>query len=433
MKILLCSSGGIGAWFLLRLMREGHACDWVLLDDTDKPAHRRILKGLVPPPLDQEPDPSAYNLVLFDSTGHGELAEEISKVTPVIGDSLLASRLEDDRLFGIEIMEQCGIEVPEYAVFDSPDVARQFIKERPKRYVFKPFAVEGEEQDCDTTYVSDGPDDLMKAIDSVWKDAHEASFLLQEVVDGTEISTEAYFDGSQFYFHNHTLEEKKFMPGNFGPNTGCAGNLVWATNGPGRLFQHGLGKLRPFLRDSGYRGMIDLNTIVNENHVWGLEWTPRFGYDASASIFSLMENDLGEFLYRTATGSPSSPAPDVKLRAQWAASERLSIPPYPEEKLRAAAKLPVKGIKIEDAWLNCYLHDVMIDVSNTGDEPGLVTAGSEGWVASPIGYGHNPEAAWSNLRKLAKNYKMPNMQVRTDCQESTLKRLQEARAMGWIT
>ena len=154
--------------------------------------------------------------------------------------------------------------------FYSPEEARRWIEANPKRYVYKPFTPEGEEQDCDTTYVSESAEDLIRCLDNLFKESMGTPFLLQEVVEGEEISTEAYFDGDQFHLHNHTLEEKKFMAGGYGPNTGCSGNLIWTTNGANRLFSAGLGKTRDFLRDHSYRGMVDLNTIVNEHHVYGL-------------------------------------------------------------------------------------------------------------------------------------------------------------------
>jgi phosphoribosylamine-glycine ligase len=425
MKILLASSGGVGAWFLLRLMREGHQCDWGLIDP--QPGQDRTLRGLIPPPLEKEPDYRKYDLVIFDSTGHGDLAEDIKRKTPVIGDSSMASRLEDDRLFGIQIMEQCGIEVPPYAVFSNPNEAKKFLKDSPKRYVYKPFTPPGGEQDCDTTYVSESAEDMIKCLDSLWKDSHNVSFLLQEVVEGTEISTEAYFDGVNFYFHNHTLEEKKFMSGGFGPNTGCSGNLVWTINGPNRLFSRGLAKLQPFLRSVRYKGMIDLNTIVNENHAYGLEWTPRFGYDASASIFSLISSGLGDFLHAIASapngGCQFDPTP--KQRGDWAASERMTIPPYPEETAKFTKALPVKGIKLEDAWLNCYLWDVMTKKEE------LITAGMNGIIACPIASAFTPEGAWGALDRLTKGIKIPNLQVRDDLEDCTLRRLKEVREMGW--
>jgi phosphoribosylamine--glycine ligase len=431
MRILLASAGGIGAWMLMRLAREGHEVAWFEIEP--EPRHSSVLKGLIPPPLKEKPNFSDYDLTIFDCTGNAELAEEASKVCPVIGDSELASKLEDDRLYGIQVMEEAGIEVPAYETFDNPEEAKAFIAENPKRYVFKPFVEDGVEQECDTTYVADSAEDLIRTIDSLWEDSHQASFLLQEVVEGTEISTEGYFDGTYFHFLNHTLEEKKFMSGSFGPNTGCSGNLVWALDRPNRLAGE-LQKLAPFLKEAGYRGMIDLNTIVNESHAYGLEFTPRFGYDASATIFSLIDGDLGQFFYDIVTAPEdgyieSSPAPP--LRGRWAASERLTMPPYPEEHADFAAGLPIKGIDIDSAWRNCYLWDAMMD-KHRGGEDGLVTVGINGIVCCPIASAYTPEGAWKGLDRISKPIKFPNLQCRDDLEDSTAKRLEEVRVMGWL-
>jgi len=427
-RILLASSHGIGAWFLLRLIHEGHDCDWFLLGEP-RQAEKRVLRGLIPPPLDQPPtDFKPYDLCIFDSTGNGEFADMVRQQTPVIGDGELAAKLEDDRLFGIQAMQSCGIEVPAYETFDNPDEAKKWIEENPKRYVYKPFTPDGKEQDCDTTYVSDSAEDLIKGIDHLFSESMETPFLLQEVVEGEEISTEAYFNGDQFFLHNHTLEEKKFMAGGYGPNTGCSGNLIWTTNGANRLFSAGLGRTRDFLRDHGYRGMVDLNTIVNEHHVYGLEFTPRFGYDASATLFSTIASDLGHFLWAIATGQPEI---DVKLKSRWAAAGRYSIPPYPEDVQGEHPKaLPIKGVSLQDAWSNFFLYDAMLD--RKGDGEGLCTAGINGLIGCPIACGHTPEGAWRGVERLSKNFKAPNMQLRDDLEEKTLKRLKAITEMGWL-
>ena len=413
-------------------MREGHECNWFEIEP--EPHHAKVLKGLIPPPLKEKPKFADYDLCIFDCTGNAELAEEASRDVPVLGDSELASRLEDDRLFGIETMEAAGIEVPPYQTFQTPDEAKAFLVENSKRYVYKPFVVEGVEQECDTTYVSDSAEDLIRSIDSLWEDSHNAPFLLQEVVEGTEISTEGYFDGTYFHLLNHTLEEKKFMSGSFGPNTGCSGNLVWALDRPNRLAAE-IQKLTPFLKEAGYRGMIDLNTIVNESHAYGLEFTPRFGYDASATIFSLIDGDLGQFFYDIVTAPDEGwlerdPVPP--LRGRWAASERLTIPPYPEEHADFPAGLPIKGIDVEGAWRSCYLWDCMMDTHRRTGEPGLVTVGINGIVACPIASAHTPEGAWKGLERVSKPIKFPNLQCRDDLEDSTMKRLFEVRQMGWL-
>jgi phosphoribosylamine--glycine ligase len=254
----------------------------------------------------------------------------------------------------------------------------------------------------------------------------QAPFLLQEVVEGQEVATEGWFDGYQFHFPNHTLEEKKFMAGGYVPNTGNSGCLMWATNGPSRLFTHGIGRMVEFLREHEYRGMIDLNTIVNQQHVWGLEFTPRFGYDSSATVFSLIKSDFGEFCHSIVTQDGTMDIP-LKLRAGWAGSVRYSIPPYPEEvDGRHPRGLPIKGVELDDAWLNWFLYDAMLD----GE--GLVTAGVNGLIGAPIACGHTPEGAWKGVEAMQEKIHIPDGQARCDIKESTLERLCGLREMGWV-
>ena len=102
------------------------------------------------------------------------------------------------------------------------------------------------------------------------------------------------------------------------------------------------------------------------------------------------------------------------------------MPPYPDGNAKATANLPIKGIKIEDAWLNCYLWDAMMD----GE--GLRTCGINGIVCCPIASAHTPEGAWKGLERISKPIKFPNLQCRDDLEESTLKRLRECQEMGWV-
>src|SRR5208283_4900836 len=99
------------------------------------------------------------------------------------------------------------------------------------------------------------------------------------------------------------FERKQLMDGNLGPSGGCTGNIVWACDGECPICKGGIRKLEGFLRVSNYKGMIDLNAIISEDKLYGLEFTPRFGYDASPTLFwGLLSMDLSELLYRVAKG-----------------------------------------------------------------------------------------------------------------------------------
>lgn len=417
MKILLVSQDGVGSWFTLRLMEEGHKVDYYLL----KKQYGSILEGIAPVPILDKPDFSKYDLVVFDLTGRPKLADESYFTTATIGDGSIATLLEEDRLYGIKIMEEAGINVPAYEVFSDIGSAKRFVRKTNKRYVFKPFG----DQDTASTYVADSAEDLVEYMDKLSSETKGVEFLLQEVVGGTEVSTEGWFNGEDFFLLNGTLEEKKFMNDGKGPNTGCSGNLVWCyEQHEPWIFREGLGKLRDYLRSVNYRGMIDLNTIVSSNELWGLEWTPRFGYDASSTLQSLITSDLGQFYFDVASGNPS---PKYTIGYRFAASVRISIPPYPTEvKGHHPEGVPIKGLTFDDCIRGCYLYDVKEENED------LVSAGHSGFICAPIAVGDSIREAFDVVKMKIDKIKVPNKQYRTDIYTKTFKRYHELQKQGWL-
>ena len=422
-KILIVTYSGYGNWFSLQLEQEGHNVDIWYCDNYEK--YGLVLDGLITRPFKTKPNFKKYDLVIFDLTGRPKIAEEvISLGIPCIGDGDLNSQLEDDRLFGIQVMEECDINVPFYETFNDIGAAKKFIKKTNKRYVFKPNG--GQEQDTATTYVSKTADDMLKYLDKLGSITKDVEFILQEVVAGTEISTEAWFNGQDFFFINATLEEKKFMEGNKGPNTGCAGNLVWIYDqiNPPTIFKEGLAKLKDFLKQYNYHGMVDLNTIVSDNKIYGLEWTPRFGYDASATIFSCLDNCLGNFIGAIASGVE----PEYNYNNTYAAAIRLSIPPYPTEvEGEHPEEVPIEGIEEDDIPKNCFLYDCC---SDGRDE--LCTVGISGFIGCPIQAGGAIQEVWGKVREKVKKINIPNMQYRDDIDKTTTERYNILARQGWL-
>jgi phosphoribosylamine-glycine ligase len=419
MKILFASREADGIWHGEILRRAGHDVDFILKEQK----YDQTLRGIVPPFLTSPPEVDTYDLVVFDSCDSGKMADEMREYTPVIGSSAFAQNLEEDRLAGIQFMEQSGIKVPEYEVFDDISPAVAWLKKLDKPAVFKPF---GNELDKATTYVGSSVDDLIDYLEKLFSKVKVKEFLLQEKVEGTEVSTEGWFNGEHFYAVNHTLEEKKFMSGGIGPNTGCAGNVLWMPEDATVVFREGLAKAAEGLKKANFVGPIDLNTIATKEELYGLEWTPRFGYEGTCNLIWLLPMEFGQFMYEIARGGTPML---TQTKAAFAATIRCSVPPYPNpSKPEKYEGVPVKGIDIDNLEA-FYLSDVRLV---EGSENELETIGVDGWIGSPIATGPTIKDAFDKCEEMISDLQIPDLQYRSDVGKCCEKRYNQLEKNGWL-
>lgn len=421
MRICLASVYAEGAWLAWKMASEGHDVSVVVAEER----YAEALKGLIRVVPDSEVSGTNFDLAVFDTTGMGEEADAARLVVPTIGDSTLADMLEEDRLRGLEFMQKCGLQVAPWEAFSNPADAIRFIKKNKKRYVFKPI---GEQSDKSTTYVARSPEDMLEYFDVLFRTAKVKEFILQEHVTGTEVSLEVYINETGYYALNATLETKKLMNGDLGPNTGCSGSLCWINERENVLFRKGLKKCIEPLQEMGYVGPLDLNTIVNDSGAWALEFTPRFGYDATALLTRLLPVGFGAFLHAVASNDV---VPDLTPKHSFCASTRLSVPPYPTDQLPDKfykAGVPIRGLG-EKNLDKFFVYDCRKRVED-GDD--LETAGLCGWVGSPMAVGESIAATFEGVNAMLKEICVPNAQYRTDVHANTAKRYMALREGGWL-
>jgi len=257
--------------------------------------------------------------------------------------------------------------------------------------------------------VSYDAQDLIEMLDhfaEVTAGKGKPEFILQDFVEGTEISTEGWFNGREFMQPwNHTLERKQLMNDGLGPSGGCAGNLVWSERETNHVIETGIARMAPILADHEYVGPIDLNSVVNEDGVWGLEFTPRFGYDALPALLELVEGGIGPII--AAMARLEFPT-DLPLANRKAAGLRVSIPPYPSEHFHPDEGIPIRGLTREDRE-HLYFFDVKLDDKNR-----LVSTSAFGAVVTVTGSGDGITDAFEGPLEIAKRAKIPQKQYRTD-------------------
>ncbi len=402
MRFLMLSGAGDGLGLALRLKDEGHEVAVWIKNEHAKQDYEGLLRKVTK----WETFLNKDTIVVFDSTGGGRTAERLkSRGHHVFGSSAFADQLEMDRGTAFGIMQEVGIKVPKSQSFTSFEPARKYVKDASERLAFKPSSEMGPDV---VTYVSYDSEDLIEMLDFFESKVRgQVEFELQEVVEGLLISTEGWFNGKNFVKpFNHTFERKQLMNNNIGPSGGCAGNVVFAVEGSNFIIDEGIRRMEPILAHNEYIGPIDLNTIVNDQGVWALEFTPRFGYDAAPAFLELLDQPFSDVLSQFARGQGT----DVKLKptGTFGSALRVTIPPYPTEKFRPPEGIPVRGLTRSDRP-HLFLYNVALDDKNR-----LVSTKGFGVVGAFTGLGESIHQALQGPMEIAHKARIPNKQFRTD-------------------
>lgn len=429
MRILIVGNGdglGIGQ----RLAFEGHTVDLYISDERFK----RAGKGIVNRVPEWRPVARKADLIIADSVGLGRYESTVRAFgRPVLGFTPELDVIELDRRKGIELFERAGIETPETYPFASPAEALRIplSKGFDDGWVVKANGNIGAEK---TAVVTD---------QSLWDRAVRqlpptSSGIVQRLVSGIEVSTEGWFNGSNFIApFNHTFEEKRFLAGNLGANTGCMGNVVVRADS-NRLTRATIERTAPFLRMLGYRGPFDVNCIVGPDKAHALEVTSRFGYDAIEALVEGLDEPAGDFLFDVAMGTKR----EMKLTTDTMIAVRLSIPPWP---VRAPDRTthgePVLGIN-EDSLRHLFL----CDMERSGDD--YTTAAGDGVLLKATAIGHvTPSKPLSGGRRSKPDYtyearrrvyrtldkiKVGNKQYRTDIGARVNDDIAQLKEWGWL-
>jgi len=369
--------------------------------------------------------------VLFETAADGETQDALrAEGINVIGGSALGDRLEADRAYGQEVLRGVGINTPASYAFDSFADAEHFIRTKPGRYVLK---LNGTIWSSTSTYTGKmlSGDDMLGVLDVTrkrWPVEEPISFILMEHVEGVEVGVGAFFNGREFLRPaNLDWEHKRFFPGDLGELTGEMGTVV-TYRGAEKIFEATLGRMESLLRSSGYCGYINLNTIVNENGIWPLEFTCRFGYPGYPILDSLHVDRWDELFARMVSRESAT----LRTHDGFSVGVVITVPPFPysTDYHRLGKGLPI-----------CFaseLSDRDRDSIHYGEvalcDGQLVTAGMIGYIAVVTGIGDTIAAARDEAYRLTREIIVPNARYRIDIGEKLMRKdLRTLESLGWIS
>ena len=361
-------------------------------------------------------------LVVFDMVGLGRVADRLrSSGKFVVGAGKIADKLELDRLFAMKVFDKLGVGA-DYKGFRSYEAAADWVEKNGGRWVFKPLG----NQATSHTYVAEDPNsqDLVQFVRS-WAKKESGPCVIQEFVNGEEVSTEGWFDGEKWIEpFNHTLEKKRLMEGDKGPQTGGMGNLVWLCSGKDLVVKKVLKPLTSLLRGR-YVGPIDVNCIVTENRVVGLEFTCRFGYPAIQALLELLWSDaVGQMKLLAARKLKR-----FKVRGDlYAGAVRLSLPPWPHSTVGVKDLAGVSPLTVpKAAWKHFHPADVR-SISPSGE---IEMAGVDGVIGEVSSRGNTVREVRRRAYRSIDNWlRSRDVQWRADIFSGLQERLERLRSYG---
>ena len=393
-------------------LREGHDVKVAVSD----PGAQGTLAGLIEKTADwreeldwlrEAPDGGA---ILFESVseGFGTLQDDLRRDGfHVIGGSAYGDKLENDRAYAQQVLAELGFPAGHVWDFDRVADALAFIEARPARYVLKFSGPDHASGDNYVGRLANGRDvaAMLKARAGS-QDDDPGHFILMEFIDGVEMGVGAYFDGTRFLTPACLdWEHKRFFAGDLGELTGEMGTVV-TYDRTDRFFRLTLAKMADRLRQHGYVGYINLNTIVNAQGIWPLEFTCRFGYPGYAILDPLQETPWGELFRSMITRSDAT----FRTRPGFCVGIVLTTPPFPytRKQVPEPVGLPVLFDGAVDGR-HCHYGEVGLDAAGQ-----LVTTGLYGWTMVVTGAGPTIQEAKRQAYDRAQRIIIPNLRYRLD-------------------
>jgi phosphoribosylamine--glycine ligase len=209
--------------------------------------------------------------------------------------------------------------------------------------------------------------------------------------------------------------------------------LVWyEEDGQSPLFQKTLAKLKPCLQEINFKGDIDVDFIINQDGVFPIEATARFGCPSTQLQAQLHQSPWREILLAVAKGEQHN----LKYKKGYGIIVSVAIPPFPykaisQEYYLRGVDILFKGSLTESEMDSIHFEEVSLKNHNSSQ---YCIAGSNGYILYVSGIGKTIQEARENVYRLVDKIVIPKMFYRTDIGVRFIERDRELlKKWGYLT
>ena len=220
---------------------------------------------------------------------------------PVFGPGRNAAKLESSKVFSKEFMRRNAIPTAKAQCIDSLESLERELENMRGKVVLKKNGLAAGKGVFESS-------DREKLYDFGEKILGNDTLLLEEFLEGYEISVFCLIDGEQYKILPVCADFKKAQEGDVGPNTGGMGAICPVPSVSGHLMD-AIQKevVEPTMRGMAkenliYRGVLYFGLMVTEKGPKLLEYNVRFGDPETQVLLPLIDSDFGNLAEATCTG-----------------------------------------------------------------------------------------------------------------------------------
>ncbi len=300
----------------------------------------------------------------------------------IFGPTQAAAQIEASKAFSKKLMKEEGIPTAAFETFTDYDSAIGYVDEKGTPIVIKASGLAAGKGAIVCKTIDEAHAALKEImVDKIFGDAG-AEVVVEEFLEGQEISIHAFSDGKTFKMFPTAQDHKPIGDGDAGPNTGGMGTIAPVPWTDADLIERVKAKIvEPTLnglakRGSPFAGILYPGLMMTKNGPRVLEFNARFGDPEAQSYLRLLKTDLFMVLEACAKGELDKL--DIEWQSGFAACVVIASGGYPDEYKKG---LPISGIEEAEK-----VDDVVIFHAGTKIENGqFITSGGRVFSVTATG------------------------------------------------
>ena len=281
---------------------------------------------------------------------------------PAFGPSKAAAQIEGSKVFAKGLMKKYGIPTAAYEVFDDFDAAMAYIEAAPLPLVVK---ADGLALGKGVT-VAMSREEARAAVRAAMQERvfgeSGARLVIEEYLEGPEVSVLSFTDGVTLVPMLASMDHKRALDGDEGPNTGGMGAIcpnphytpeAAAAECMEKIFLPTMRAMNAEGRT--FRGCLYFGLMLTKDGPKVIEYNCRFGDPETQAVLPLLETDLLDIMEAVAAGRLSeldirwSPGASCCLILASGGYPRAYKKGLPIEGLDARGQLPGSGVEVYHA------------------------------------------------------------------------------------